>query len=83
MSTVITTAAELRAFIAPQSAPVVARSRRGSKQVWAVGSTVNVGFVRGLTITARTEDGWLLRDASGRRYAHSHDFGLERLDYAA
>ena len=81
MSAVIFTASQLRSHIAAHEAAPA--RKRSSKQVWEVGSTVSVGFVRGLVILARDGDAWLLRDASGRRYVWSRAFGLERAAYAA
>ena len=82
MSAIIDTAEKLHQFIAARECPTAPRGRK-NKQVWAVGSTVNVGFVRDLMIIGRDDDCWSLRDARGRCYVYSRSFGLERCAAAA
>jgi hypothetical protein len=43
------------------------RARRPATQVWAVGSTVKVGFLT-LVITGGTSNRWLLSNAAGTRH---------------
>lgn len=50
------------------------------KKPWAVGDTVQVGFIRGLVVVARHGRGWLLMDSSCQLYMHHPYQGCYRLD---
>jgi hypothetical protein len=52
------------------------KTRAKAKQEWAIGATVNVGFVKCLLITEKTGFGWNLVDKNGKRYSFEPHRGL-------
>ena len=53
------------------------------KQKWTIGQTVNIGFIKGLTIKGMEkingEDAWILENAKGVRYGFIAHSGLFRI----
>jgi len=47
-----------------------------AKQVWAVGETVNVGFLKGLLIVAKEGNIFRLKASTGRSYTFEPHVGL-------
>ena len=59
----------LNGYIAPRA-----------KQEWAIGSVVNVGFVKGLRVVSKVNGAFrLVQDATGRAYSFEPHIGLGRL----
>lgn len=56
--------------------------RQKAKQAWEVGAVVNVGFLKGLTVTAENNaDGsYSLRSAKGAEYRFTPHLGIERVN---
>lgn len=52
--------------------------RAPAKQAWSIGQTVNVGFVRGLTVTSQHDDGYVLTRGA-KRYFFAPHRGLSAL----
>ena len=48
-------------------------------QNWAIGQTVNVGFIRGLLIIAKDPQGWILQSAKGQRYLFVPHCGISKI----
>lgn len=59
----------------------VARPRSPARQIWAAGQTVNVGFLKGLTVTGRNSHGeYTLISAKGVRYEFQPHAGIRRVN---
>jgi hypothetical protein len=53
------------------------RSRHGATQDWSLGALVNVGFLKGLRVLAKNEDGsYVLESAKGARYSFEPHQGI-------
>lgn len=57
-----------------------------AKQVWTIGSKVNIGFMKGLTVLEKVPtpgdyrpDQYILEAANGNRYEFTPHFGLARI----
>lgn len=57
-----------------------------SKQTWEIGQRVNVGFLKGLTVTEKVPtpgdykpDTYILQADSGRLYEFTPHFGIARI----
>lgn len=54
--------------------------RNKAKQVWEIGNQVNVGFLKGLTITEKHTDGeYRLVSTAGKHYAFQPHMGIYAL----
>jgi hypothetical protein len=51
-----------------------------AKQEWAIGSIVNIGFVKGLTVLSKTNGIFnLIQASTGRAYTFEPHMGLSRV----
>ena len=53
--------------------------RQRATQAWVVGQTVNVGFLKGLTITEDCNGFYRLQAQNGNRYEFEPHFGIRRV----
>lgn len=53
----------------------LSKARKPAQQVWAIGESVKVGFLR-LEIIGRANGSWILKNANGKQFSFEPHIGL-------